>query len=72
MVASCFLHLASALAETVETTLEFSVVKIKRQSLKTLRATEGSVLSLMQRLGPLDWLTGSIVSVQVPGKEVWS
>ncbi len=30
----CCLHLASALAETVATTIEFSVVKVKRQSLQ--------------------------------------
>jgi len=41
MVASFFPHLASALAEAVETTIECSVVKVKRQSLTAPRATEG-------------------------------
>jgi len=47
MVASCFPPLASALAEAVETTIECRVVKVKRQSLKAPRATEGLVISLL-------------------------
>ena len=37
MIASCFPPLASVLAEAVETTIEFSGVKVKRQSLTALR-----------------------------------
>src|SRR6185503_289597 len=39
---------AIALAEAVETTIECSVVKVKRQSLKAPRATEGPVIALRQ------------------------
>jgi hypothetical protein len=50
MVAFCFPPLASALAETAGTTIEFSGVKVKRQSLNAPRVTEGPAIALMQNL----------------------
>src|SRR6266404_8341054 len=50
LVASCFPPLASDRAKAVVTTIECSVVKVKRHSLNAPRATEGPVLSLMQNL----------------------
>jgi len=69
MVASCFPPLASALVEAVETTIECSVVKVKRPSLTAPRAIERPVLSLMQnlpRMRGLDHGTGHFAPLRSP------